>query len=264
MKNKRSTIKRIVKKGLNIKKNGGKKILIKSIKLQKNIEKGKSCDYVTCPCKKFEAVKITTNYDKDNVKYQFKCNYCNKTITGEYHCEIYDTPPFFCSERCYGKRKMKEICKCENCEENRKYNFKNPKKCKKFEAVPICPSCGEAGVLDCKEKPQNHSLHSMSVEKSAIREKKDTPEGIVSLKSKTSGTHSQHADNIQRLKEILKWNFHNMKELGFITNKIRIDLNTIINDEFKDDLKCDCGNAYRCPNCQMILKIDKLAGENLK
>ena len=27
------------------------------------------CQQEKCPCKKFEPVKITTNYDKDNIKY---------------------------------------------------------------------------------------------------------------------------------------------------------------------------------------------------
>ncbi len=31
----------------------------------------------------------------------------------------------------------------------------------------------------------------------------------------------------------------------------------------KEELSCDCGNAYRCPNCQMILRINKLAGKDL-
>ncbi|KKN67023.1 hypothetical protein LCGC14_0465770 [marine sediment metagenome] len=31
--------------------------------------------------------------------------------------------------------------------------------------------------------------------------------------------------------------------------------------ELKEDLKCYCENAYRCPNCNFILKVDKIFGD---
>lgn len=34
-----------------------------------------------------------------------RCGKCGKEIVAEYHCELYDTLPFFCSEKCYGERK---------------------------------------------------------------------------------------------------------------------------------------------------------------
>ena len=31
-----------------------------------------------------------------------RCYRCNGIIEGEYHCDLYDEPPFYCSEECYG------------------------------------------------------------------------------------------------------------------------------------------------------------------
>jgi len=42
-------------------------------------------------------------------EHMTSCEHCEEEIKKEYHCEIYDTPPFYCSETCYGKRKMPKL-----------------------------------------------------------------------------------------------------------------------------------------------------------
>ena len=40
------------------------------------------------------------------VDYGLVCVYCGETLTHEIHCGgIYDDPPYYCSEKCYGKEK---------------------------------------------------------------------------------------------------------------------------------------------------------------
>ena len=44
----------------------------------------------------------TNRYKQERIGIEI-CPVCNRKITDEYHCTVYDTPPFYCSEGCWGE-----------------------------------------------------------------------------------------------------------------------------------------------------------------
>ena len=156
--------------------------------------------------------------------------------------------------------------------------------------------CGEDGELCPKCKPQEEDIcykkdcnvkfclmHTQPQNHSPVSDSKDTPEdelgiALVSKSKDSSGTHSQQgaAKASAKTKGCIRsplpagtFILSEKIELGWRANDVgqtemflKRDVKEFIK-RLKKDLKCDCGNAYRCPNCQIILKIDNLAGENL-
>ncbi len=195
---------------------------------------------------------------------------------------------------------MTEICKCGHDKiYHRKTNFswnKNREtakclrkncKCKKFEAVVIDnhtktkKGCGQmncGNITLCPTcEPQNNSPSShVKLEDTP----EDMPKGKV-LVTNPSGTNSQQvntqgvgdegssllplrrkpkADTFNLSSKIL---YNKNAKLTTMYGIIQMEHVREFIQRLKEDLKCDCGNAYRCPNCQMILKIDKLSGSEL-